>query len=156
MNSFNIVDKINSKINLQSTQTQTPDNSVDIPEFKKIFSILEHENAFPLSIRSPRDIVGTRAKRSDPIERVELSLHDGSLTVNGEQIKIPIGLCGPMTGKEFKKFAGIYQGDALFIHRNGGLQRIRDCENVEVIPDTSFTHRKEVPEIRSTRHYCDD
>ena len=93
---------------------------------------------------------------ADMIRQVKVILHDGAITVNGKEMRIPPGLAGPMTGKEFKRFAGIYPGNALFIQRNGGLQRVRDSEPIEIVPNSKFTHRRESPAVRSVPRFGHD
>ena len=84
-------------------------------------------------------------KGAVPRKKLRISLRDGNIKVNGIKIKIPIGVAGPMAVREFKKFANIYPGNALFIVRDGGVQRLKDNDVVELTDGASFTH--EVPKV---------
>lgn len=106
----------------------------------------------PLAVRptgklAREEFVGTRA-----IPPVKISLHEGAVEINGKRLNIPVGL-SQMTGKEFKRFANIDTENALYVHRDGGMQRVRDKEAIELVHDTQFTHRRELPVIRTAPRY---
>ena len=109
----------------------------------------------PLAPRS-QALAAPEPDGADTIRQVRIVLHDGAITVNGRTTTIPPGLAGPMTGKEFKRFAGVYARHALFVQRDGGMQRVRDNQTVEVVPDSRFTHRMEPPVVSSAPRFGRD
>ncbi|MGD0784357.1 MAG: hypothetical protein ABR969_00885 [Sedimentisphaerales bacterium] len=104
-----------------------------------------------LRTNSTCDLCPTNNEKVGPIQSIKISLRDGTVSVNGKNVSIPTGMFHTMTAKEFKKFAGIYSGDALYISRENGMQRVHDTEIVEIIPDTAFTHKKVVSAPRYSR-----
>lgn len=105
-------------------------------------SLSKPNSALQLSTNSARDLCPANNEKVSSIQRIKIFLCDGAVSVNGKKVSIPIGIPRTMTGKEFKKFAGIYPGNALYIGRENGMQRVRDTEVVEISPDTAFTHKK--------------
>lgn len=90
------------------------------------------------------------------IPQIKVSLFEGSIKVNGKDLSLPIGTSGRMTGAEFKKFAGIYQGDALFVRDGNSMQRVRDSQAVEITADSVFTHEREKREFTTVTRYRGD
>ena len=109
-----------------------------------------------LSSRPTAEISSSNDTQTAEVPRIRIRLEEGSVKVNGRKVSIPIGLAGRMTGKNFKELANIYKGDVLYIRQPGGLQRIRDAETVEVVPDAKFTHSRPAPKMRSTPWYGTD
>lgn len=107
----------------------------------------------PLAVRPAQKKPLAISEKASAIPPIQISLHDGAVQVNGKEVKIPVGLSGPTTGKAFKQFAGIHAGDALYVQRDSGLQRVRDRETVELVDDAEFTHRRELPVVRSAPRY---
>lgn len=84
--------------------------------------------------------IASVCKKAPVIPRIQLSLYDGQVEVNGKQVKLPIGIPRSMTGRQFKQLNNIYKGNALFVREDSGLLRIHDSDEVQVIPGTSFRH----------------
>lgn len=110
----------------------------------------------PLAVRTAGALARDNHGEAPAIPHVKICLYEGSIEVNGGRVSIPVGLSGAMTGKAFKDSVGIYQGNALYVHRNGGMQRVRDNDTVELVHDAEFTHRRERPVIRSVGRYHRD
>ncbi|MCJ7762726.1 hypothetical protein MUP38_04635 [Candidatus Bathyarchaeota archaeon] len=112
---------------------------------------LAKPNGAQLSTNPAHNLCFTNDEKMDSIQSIRIFLRDGTVSVNGKNVSIPIGMSRTMTAKEFKKFAAIYSGDALYISRENGMQRVRDTEVVEIVPDTVFTHKKVVSVPRYSR-----
>lgn len=111
----------------------------------------------PLSVRPAGELRRASRDETTTIPHIKICLYDGTVKVNGRPINIPTGLSrSMMTGEEFKRFAGIYPGHALYVHRAGGLQRVRDAQKVEILSGAKFTHRDETPQIRTMPRYTRD
>lgn len=106
-----------------------------------------------LAVRPGRRLTRGEQSEARAIPPVRICLYEGSIEVNGSRVNIPIGLSGRLTAKEFKRFAGIDTGNALYVGRDGGMQRVRDKETIELVHDAKFTHRREQPVIRSNPRY---
>lgn len=109
-----------------------------------------------LAVRPAGELARDNHGEAPAIPPVKICLYEGSVEVNGGKVSIPVGLLGAMTGKAFKDFVGIYQGNALYVRRNGGMQRVRDNDTVELVHDAEFTHRREQPVVRSVGRYHRD
>lgn len=108
----------------------------------------------PLAVRPDGKLAREKTDEARSIPHVKISLYDGTIELNGQQARIPLGL-GLMTAKELKRFFGVHEGHALFVRGRTGLQRIRDSETVEVVHGASFTHEMERPAIRTVPRYRD-
>jgi hypothetical protein len=107
--------------------------------------------AIQLGTNVARNLCPTHNGKTDPVQSIKISLRNGTVSINKQKVSIPIGMPCTMTAKEFKKFAGIYSGDALYISREDGMQRVRDTEVIELVPDAVFTHKKIVSAPRYSR-----
>jgi len=112
-----------------------------------LVSSLGTAGASPLAVRPAQELSRKESGRNDGALtiRIKLTLSEGSVTVNGRHIPIPIGVSGSMTVKELKKLLKIYAGNTVFIRRRDGLERVRDSQTIELVSGTEFTHRKETP-----------
>jgi len=99
----------------------------------------------PISVRERQKIAKRAGNSAIDIPQIMLSLFEGSVKVNGRKINLPVGISGSMTGVEFKRFAGAYRGDALFIKEGNSMQRVKDGQSVEIVAGNEF---KVVPRYR--------
>lgn len=92
-----------------------------------------------LAIKSAREL-GRIVKKEVPMAKI--SLYDGHITVNNRKVKLPVGLTNRMSGRAFRKFAGIDRKGLLFSHTDGKKRRISDFGSVDIAPGAKFTHRR--------------
>jgi len=95
-----------------------------------------------LSKRGTTELSRPCSKKAPVLPPVCVRLDEGAATINGRKFTIPAGVGGAVTGKTLKEIAGIYRGSLLFIRVNGGMQRVRDKQTVELIEGTEFRHER--------------
>ena len=109
-----------------------------------------------LTTRPAAGISRPHCNKTAKLPRICIRLDDGTITFNGRKTRIPLGLAGPITGKMLKKIASIYPGNLLFVRINGGMQRIRDKETIELIEGSEFRHQRPAPRFSSTSSLSGD
>jgi hypothetical protein len=112
--------------------------------------------ASPLALRPAAQVGKKERCASSGLPHIRIALHDGRLKLNGREVSIPVSTPSVMTGKQFKELMGVYRGNALFVRRSGGLQRVLDPETIEVVHAAEFTHRRERPAFASAPRYSRD
>lgn len=65
--------------------------------------------------------------REKEVPVAKITLYNGDITVNNRKVKLPVGLSNRMSGREFRKFAGIDRKGLLFSHTDGKMRRITAC-----------------------------
>lgn len=124
------------------------------PTAKNVFPVLRlNLGGSSQLVRRPANEMAAPTARQDSFTRIRIKLDEGTMKVNSRTVKIPLGLCGRMTGKKFKEFANVYKGDALYVRQPNGLQRVRDNETIELFHGAEFTHQRKQPEIRTVPRY---
>lgn len=102
-----------------------------------------------LSTRGTTELSRPRSKKASVLPPVCVRLDEGAATINGRKFTIPVGVGGAVTGKTLKEIAGIYRGSLLFVRVNGGMQRIRDNQTVELVEGSEFRHQRPAPAFSS-------
>lgn len=88
------------------------------------------------------------------MQRLKLCLVDGELEVDGQKIRVPVGIGKYLTGSGIKALCQKYKGLLLFFRTGENWQRVGDNEVLELTDDTKL--KTERPVVRTAPRFHAD